>query len=102
MAAIACPLTLARVLRVITRVHSAHLCHPGCYCADLIQAFKEEASMAKQTVHTPTDYSPSTSTKPSGSCIDNGEPGLPERSAHPSGVDEVTYDKSVGPKGEQK
>lgn len=58
--------------------------------------------MAKDVVHTPTDFSHSTSTKPSGRCIDNGEPGLPERSAHPSGVDEVTYDRSAGPKGEQK
>ena len=103
MAAITCNLTLARVLRIISHVHSSHLCHPGCYCADLIQAFKEEVSMAKEIVHTPSDLSHSTSTKSSGNCTYNGEPGLPGRTTSPSSIAEVTYDQSAGLKhGEKK
>ena len=55
-----------------------------------------------ELLKTPTDLPRSTSTKPSGSCTYNGEPGLPERSAHPGGVDEVTYDRTTGLKSGDK
>ena len=100
MAAIACSVTLARVRRVLSRVHQVTDCGPDCLCIKFIAALEEE--MSKDLLKTPTDYHHTTSTKPSGRCIDNGEPGLPERTHSPNAVDEVTYDRSFGPKGEQK
>lgn len=100
MAAIACPITLARVRRVIARIHPANSCGPDCLCIKLISALEEE--MSKELVKTPTDYKTSTSTKPSGPATINGEPGLPERSTGGSGVPEVTYDRAAPLKGGQQ
>lgn len=53
-------------------------------------------------VETPVTPVPKPSTDGSGSCIYDGEPGLPTRTTGGKGVQEVTYDTTsplVGPKG---
>ena len=42
------------------------------------------------------------SKKASGPATYNGEPGLPQRTHSPNAVDEVTYDRSGLPSGQQK
>jgi hypothetical protein len=45
----------------------------------------------KGFLNTPMDYD-SGPVNPSAGGTKNGEPGFPTRSAHPGGVDEVTYE----------
>jgi hypothetical protein len=99
---IASTLTLARVLRLIARVHPPNECGPDCFCPKLIKVLQEEV-MAK-LVETPVqDVKQKPSTAPSGSGKTNGEPGLPQRSSSSQSVNEVTYDTCGGLKpGVQK
>lgn len=58
--------------------------------------------MAKLTVVSPVENIKHPSGDPTGSTINNGEPGLPKRTSGGTGVPEVTYDKSAplpAPKG---
>ena len=48
----------------------------------------------KGPISTPSMCETNTSTTPSGSPVTNGIPGLPPRSAHPMGVNEVTFESS--------
>jgi hypothetical protein len=99
---IASTITIARVLRLISRVHPARECGPDCFCFKLIRSLQEEV-MGK-LVETPVaDVKQKPSTQPSGSGKTNGEPGLPQRSHSSQSVNEVTYDTCGGLKpGVQK
>ena len=59
--------------------------------------------MSKDLLKTPSDLSHTTSTKSTGNCTYNGEPGLPGRTTGAGSIEEVTYDQSAGLKhGEKK
>jgi hypothetical protein len=99
---IASTITLARLVRILNRVHPANECGPDCFCLELIKELQEEV-MGK-LVETPVqDVKQKPSTQPSGSGKTNGEPGLPQRSSSSQSVNEVTYDTCGGLKpGVQK